>query len=417
MAQQPPPVMAQPPPPPAPIFALTPAALHTAAFVDLGTPEGRKMFAFATKPLDDLFDGAKTGLHMFIHQVTTRATICGWTNTILTMPTIADPTVQLSLLTQHGQITLEDIATHATTYNAALVKARQDALHMKIFLDGSLGKNLMMRVLAQKDKYTFAGVQHGPAMFRVIVQIVGIETNATVAVINATLRTLPTKMTEFKSDITKFNEFVTDQCNELIVRGKEPYDILHLLFEAYATANNEAFKEYIRSKENAVYDGTLTIDHQELMNTAEEKYKIMLVRGDWKVAQNSAATLTTDQHIVALQAQINELTAGNPTPKKATKNADGAAKANTGKWAWKDTAPKGTESKIKTFEGRSYCHCPNHKSAKWVLSDKHKDGCTLDPTWKFPKEGTDIESTAKPSPVHANMHVIEDGYISEDENA
>ena len=126
MAAVPPPVG---PPPVGPVFSLTPAALHTAAFIDLGSAEGRKLFSTATKPLDEPYDGSKSGLHMFIHQVATRALICGWTNTILTIPkpTPANPNATLSLMTQYGQIDLADIEAHAITYQADQVKAAQDA--------------------------------------------------------------------------------------------------------------------------------------------------------------------------------------------------------------------------------------------------------------------------------------------------
>jgi hypothetical protein len=179
MAAVPPPPQAIPPnapvaiPPNAPVFSLTPAALHTAAFIDLGSTEGRKLFSTATKPLDEPYDGAKTGIHMFIHQVATRALICGWTSTILTVPkpTASDPNATLSLITQHGQIDLATIEAHARTYQNAQVKSAQDSNMMKIFLDGSLSKTLMLPVLAKKSSYTFAGIENGPAMFRVIVTI------------------------------------------------------------------------------------------------------------------------------------------------------------------------------------------------------------------------------------------------------
>ena len=51
------------------------------------------------------------------------------------------------------QIDLADIEAHALTYQADQVKAAQDANIMKIFLDGSLNKTLMLRVLAKKREY------------------------------------------------------------------------------------------------------------------------------------------------------------------------------------------------------------------------------------------------------------------------
>ena len=405
-------------PPPPPIFSLTPAALHTAAFIDLGSTEGRKLFSTATKPLEEPYDGSKTGIHMFIHQVATRALICGWTSTIMAIPkpTVADPNATLSLLTQYGQVDLADIEGHALTYQAAEVKAAQDSNMLKIFLDGSLHKTLMLRVLAKKTNYTFGGIENGPAMLRVILQLVGLETNASVAVINAILRTMPSKMTELKSDIVAFNEFVTEQCNKLTSRGQQPYDILHLLFEAYRTASNDEFQEYIRAKQSAVYDGSLTLDYHDLMSIAEEKYKIMVIKGEWKVPKGS--TNTTEEHIIALQAQVMALqaashVAASSTKKQAAKTfpAKEDRKNNTGKWAWKDNAPKAGESKTLTFEGRKYVHCPHHASTKWVLADKHKDGCKLDPKWKFP---TDDDNDKKLSYAHALLHVVDE--CDEDEN-
>ena len=401
MAAVPPPVG---PPPVGPVFSLTPAALHTAAFIDLGSAEGRKLFSSATKPLDEPYDGSKSGLHMFIHQVATRALICGWTNTILTIPkpTPANPNATLSLMTQYGQIDLADIEAHAITYQADQVKAAQDANMMKIFLDGSLNKTLMLRVLAKKTNYS------GPAMLRVILQLVGLETAASVAVINAILRTLPAKMTELKSDIVAFNEFVTDQCNELTARGQQPYDILHLLFEAYRTTANDEFQEYIRSKQNSVYDGSLHLDYHDLMSVAEEKFKIMKTRGEWITPKGN--TRSNEEHIIALQAQVMALQATSQsnasTNKKQSAKGKEERKTNTGKWAWKDKAPKAGESNTITFEGRKYVHCPHHASTKWVLADKHKDGCKLDPNWKFPKDDDDDEK--KLTYAKALLHVVDE---------
>ena len=407
-----------PPPPVGPIFSLTPAALHTAAFIDLGSTEGRKLFSTATKPLDEPYDGAKTGINMFIHQIATRALICGWMTTIMTIPkpTVADPDATLSLLTQYGQIDLADIEAHARAYQANPIKAAQDSNMLKIFLDGSLSKTLMLRVLAKKSSYTFAGIENGPAMFRVILQLVGLETNASVAVINALLRTMPAKMIEVKSDIVAFNEFVTEQCNELTARGQPPHDILHLLFEAYRTAANEEFQEYIRNKQSAVYDGTLTIEYNDLMSIAEEKYKIMKIKGEWKTPKTTAPS--NEEHIIALQAQVLALqmtmnTATQTTEKKPPKTPD--RKTNTGKWAWKDKAPKGSESKTCTFEGRKYVHCPHHTSTKWVLADKHKDGCKLDPKWKFPTDEDDA-ADKKLSYANALLHVVATCDEDDDEN-
>jgi hypothetical protein len=155
------------------------------------------------------------------------------------------------------------------------------------------------------------------------------------------------------------------------------------------------------------------------MILAEEKYKVMVLR-------SRRGGTSTDEHIVALKAELEVL---NASMKKAPHNGNhttaGVATGNTGKWKWKDSALKGQEPKIKTFEGSEYVHCPNHKSSKWVLLEKHKDGCTLDATWKHPghhhaaHSASQATSESKANPyMKALMTVMteEDKQEREDEN-
>ena len=78
-------------------------------------------------------------------------------------------------------------------------------------------------------------------MLRVLISIVGIESVATVSVIHASLRTLPTKMDEPNSNIVKFNEFVREQKQELDARGETTDDLVSSLYHAYQGADDEAF--------------------------------------------------------------------------------------------------------------------------------------------------------------------------------
>ena len=378
----------------APIFALNPAALMgNLAFIDYTTKEGNKIYERAIDPLDPVYDGNSKGVQMFLHQIKRKATICGWIPSILTIPVGG---VNFSLLSQYGQITMQDIEAHANTYMAVEGRAQQDASNFKIFLDGSLDKDLMMRVLAQSDKYTINGSEHGPSMFRIILKIIGIETKATIAVINASLRTLPAKLSEVKYDVVQFNEYVTEQCLELTSRGQQPNDLLYLLFEAYLTCNNKIFVEYIRTKESAVFDNSIVdMEPSHLMIIAEDKYKIMMLRGEWRQTISTAAS-TTDDHIVALQAAVQALTekvkkTTSPKPTTSGRTSNRGQGLNTGQWAWKDVAPKDGEPFYKTVSGKEYVYCPNHATTKWVLASKHKNGCTLDPDWNFPTKSTKVE--------------------------
>jgi hypothetical protein len=317
---------------------------------------------------------------------------------MITVAQAAGPAV-ISLFTQYGQVTVEQVAAHSATYIDTQTKASQDSRALQLFLDKSLTPELMMRVLAQRSKYTIGAhdTLDGPTMYKVIISIVGTDTAASIAVINTAIRALPSKIEEFEGNITKFNEYVTELVNESMARGKTPHDLEYILYDSYAKVVDDQFVEYIRGKKSLVFDNTIAnIESDELMRLAGEMYKRLVNSGEWNGSGSNNNTNTkgkaTDDHIVALAAAIQSLQLNNKTGKK-TGNTTGAAKKNTGDWKWKDQAPKAGESQFKTFKGKEYVHCPNHKTTKWVLADKHKDGCTLDEDWKYPTKGKAAATT------------------------
>jgi hypothetical protein len=375
-----------------------------ATYFTYESPKERKYFEKATEGLDIKYDGSAKGLLMFVTDVEQKANMFGWKK-ILSIPTAAG---LFSLLTHYGQITIADIHIHAYTYMNEHTRDHQDSNHLKLFLHASLEKTFMMRVLAHKSQYIVNGVQHGPAMFRVILSLVGIQSKATVAVINAALRRLPTKMDEYGSNIEKFNEYVVNQCTELTSRGKTPQDLVSLLFEAYDTAGHEEFRMYMRQKWQNVLDGTTPeLSSYEVMYAAEEYYKHRVTTGEWKEKVKKEMTPLVENGVFlraefeAYKAEISEKF------KKRT-----AARNNDKKFAWKDIEPKGGEQHYKTVGNKDYVFCPNHESTKWVLADKHKDGCTKDPGWSFPMKGLakykariDTGGTVPPklTPVKSNI--------------
>lgn len=77
----------------------------------------------------------------------------------------------------------------------------------------------------------------------------------------------------------------------------------------------------------------------------------MLIKGQWK--SQEGITPTGNEHIVSLQAQVETLQVmhtkySNPRPPPKV-GAEAAA------LAWEDKAPKGTESKVKTFKDGLSC--------------------------------------------------------------
>jgi hypothetical protein len=397
-----------------PVFADNPSALRAANnFIDYtNNSEAVKTYYKSISGLESKYDGDPKGLQMFMHQMKCHAMTFGWDNTIFNIPVpghhglpgAVAPTY--SLFTQYGQVTVADVAAHAATYIHTQSKARQDSKALTLFLDKSLTKDLMMRVLAQQAKYTIVdglnSTQDGPSMYRLILSIVGTETAASLAVINAAIRNLPSKMDEFQCNITEFHHYVNELVNDSLSRGKTPHDLEYILYDSYAKVDDPQFIDYIRAKKSLVFDGTSQpIDYTELMYIAGEMYKRLNNASEWvgrgatHTATTTAAarTTTTDEHIIALTAAVQALQANKSTSANQKKKSQ---KQNTGEWKWKDTAPKSGEPHFKTFKGKEYVHCPHHTMTKWVLADKHKDGCTLETSWKYPTKGTTV-ATVNPT--------------------
>jgi hypothetical protein len=364
-------------PPPPPVFALNPADLFGAGFADYATTEGRKDYERAIAPLVPQYDGDQKGLKLFMHNISHKAHVNGWTNTILTIPVVvAGVAINRSILTQYGLITLEDVRAQAITYLGQNTRASQDSNNLKLFLDKSLGPDIMMRVLGQCNQYTVNGVEDGPSMLRVVLNLVGINSRATVSVIRRSLRALPTKMSELNSDILKFNEFVKEQTSELTARGETVDDLMASIFEAYQAVDDEGFVRYIQDKENSYEDGTLEqLNAEALMDIAESKYKTMKVKGLWKTGANTPSGKTDKDEFVALKATMKDAM----KHLNSTRQRGGQVRNQfTGKWAWKAVAPTGTQPRTFHFEGKDYVACPNHPPSQWALAEGHRGGCRLD---------------------------------------
>jgi hypothetical protein len=363
-------------PAPGGAFALNPADIPGAVFVDYTTVEGRKAYDRAIDPLVPQYQGDPKGLMLFLHNMKTKAQINGW-NTILTIP-VGAPAVNRSLLTQYGLISLEDVRAHALTYIGQNVKASQDSNNLKLFLDKSLAPDIMMRLIGQGNEYTVGGVEDGPAMLRVLLSLVSIETRAIISVIHGNLRALPTKMLEFNSNILKFNEYVQTQVSELTARGTVANDLMSSLLEAYQSAEEPTFAQYIQQKESQFEDGTIAdLTAEVLMSAAEAKYRTMLVKGKWQVPVTvlDGGTSKKDENIIALTTIIKKLTEQHGKAKgKGKEKRD----QFSGPWAWKAVAPTGDQPRTFKFRGKDYVACPNHPPAQWALAEGHAGGCRLD---------------------------------------
>jgi len=403
-AANPPPALG--PPPVAPVFSLTPGLTNVADPWDYQTSSGYKVFFQATAAIDTTFDGSQKNLKVFLEALKTKSTTFGWDDLCLNVPDTGG--IDRDLLVQYGMLSVENIRAHATTYTGAETRAAQAATQLAVCLKTSISASTTLKLLLRSGEYTINGVENGPCMLKCLISIVTIETRATVSCVRSALKRLPELIQDVGSDITQFNLAVNGHLDTLRSVDETCDDLINGLFEAYQTASDSTFVDYVKQKEILWEEGTLNVNPAALMKLAEDNYKNRIVKRIWNKASKEETDLLALQaetargvaQLVALQSSI----LAGETPAKQAMTKDKAAskknkpdrRNNDGEWAWKHIAPTGNQDKTKTFKDKHYVACPFHGEVQWVLASGHVGGCRNDPNYKG--SGTATGSSDKLTP-------------------
>ena len=83
----------------------------------------------------------------------------------------------------------------------------------------------------------------------------------------------------------------------------------------------------------------------------------------------------------ALQARITKPRKGMPSKKPFSPKKGFGARANTGKYAWKDVVPKSGDPKTMDKNGKTYHWCPHHKA--WTLHTAENCRMSKEFDWKM----------------------------------
>ena len=267
--------------PAVPAFALSPALVDQ-GIIDYSTSRGVKIYQAATAKLqDNLFDVESSGIHTFINALADRAMQFGWHYILDNPKDIDHPDDDLvNLLTNHGEISLAQIRAYVTTYIQGDNRAAQDSRAMYVCLTNSLSQKGRDRLRVWKSDYTVTGEPSGPLYLKVIIRESHIDTRATVRHLCAKIATMDKHLSNIKYNITDFNRYVRDLIDQLSSRGEKSEDLLANLFEAYRSAPDKRFTQYIETKINAYDDGE-EIKPLDLMQLAQNKYKVLVNEKKW----------------------------------------------------------------------------------------------------------------------------------------
>jgi len=275
-------------------FALAPALINTGV-IDYTTPAGVKAYRAAVQPLqEELFNCEPQGIKVFLSALEDRAMVSGWDFVLEIPKDIANIHDNLVNITQHyGEVTLEQIRVHATSYVMNRGRGAQDSMQLYQCLMNSISKEARARVMVWKKDYYIGELPSGSALLKVIIRESHIDTRATVRHIRGKLSSMDQYLPTIGYDIIKFNTYVKDLIDSLNARGETTQDLLANVFKAYKVASDKTFVEYIRKKEDE-YDEGADIDVDHLMLQAGNKYKTMVQQGTW------AAPSAEEEKIVAL---------------------------------------------------------------------------------------------------------------------
>ena len=285
-------------------FALTPGVSNIATPLDYSTKSGVMNYQRGTEPLTIKFDGEVGSLNTFIERLSDRAIEMGWGHTyanILDIPTTVGGTVTTyNLLQEFGRLKLQDVTAHANnSWITQQTRAAQNAVMMYYCIMASLTDDANIKILTETDKFTLQGIPDGPSLFKYLVDVVNIDTRATVTHIRTNLSNLDIQVSALNFDIEKFNLYVKEQRKQLQSRGERSDDILINLFKAYNNVPDKIFVNYILRKKESYEEGAeITVD--SLMADALNRFQALKSEGRWKVESPE------DKSYITLQTELAE---------------------------------------------------------------------------------------------------------------
>lgn len=352
-------------------FALTPGQATANSILDYSTSEGIKQYKASTASLyasdDDKFDCDAAGLRDFMQLLETRSNSYAWDIAVLHIAT--DPadlvnSERISLLTNHGEVTLQQVRDHCAVYVSTPSRAAQDSMQVYECLMKSMSKVGREKITVWKEQYHHNGIPCGALLLKIIIRESHNDTKAQAAHIRHQLSSLDTYMASVGSDVEKFNIKVRTLIQELKARGETSNDLLINLFKGYKAAADSKFVEYIEKREDEYEDGEV-LEPEMLMTKAANKYKTLLLKDRWM------APSPHEEKVLALEAKVKTLTAkkNKATPAKGEggkKGKDGNKRKADGKKerekpAWMTKEPN-DKNEVKIVDDKKYYWCPNHKS-------------------------------------------------------
>jgi hypothetical protein len=128
-----------------------------------------------------------------------------------------------------------------------------------------------------------------------------INSVATTMTLRSNLRELPTYCSTIKGDIKLLHSYFDSNYTQIIARGATVDNPIDILFSAHMVVPCNNFRSYIKRKQDAYTDGTLTLMHEELIMLATNKFNLLKQEGTW------GAKSPDEDKIIAIQGELTAL--------------------------------------------------------------------------------------------------------------
>ena len=343
-----------------------------------------------------------------------------WDSGIMQIPTDARiaNSPRMSLIHEHGKISIGQIRQYERTYIATPTRHTQDMYMLYQALFKSLSKTGRTKIILDRKNYVVnvGGREFcsGTLLMKVILNKMHLETKAAARVIRERLLNLSDYIVKIGYNITKFNVYVKSQKQQLAVKGKTTNDLKHNILKAYSVVPGEDWKAWHGRVQERLDEGT-SIKIEDLLEKDESKFKTLVDDKKWNVLSEN------EKQIVALKAQIRTL---NSRPrKKDTRKKKSVCKTREDKYSLlKDKIPINPKKPV-TIEGKKFWWCRKATGGNCEkLTRHHPSKCIAN----FGKMTSEQRKSAlkkkkpdeKPRKVlTVKETIIEDGRSSDDDKA
>jgi hypothetical protein len=280
-------------PPAAGPFSLSPALANANNVIDYTTTAGSKLFNKATDELPTQFSLNEPNPRVLIEELKVRSSNMAWGNIMEVNVGDANNPVNRNMLTNHGEISSDKCKATSATYLNTDSRRTQNNYQLYLCLTKSVDADTIEKMSDESEKYTVTipGANNAPATthscgvcyLKLLLAKAEVDNKAVASHVRTNLSKLDQYMvSEAKSNITKFNEYVRKQLRILSQRGEESSDTLTNLFKGYLACNDKDFVADIKRIKRDHDFGERELTPKTLMDRAQEMYDTAGLEETWE---------------------------------------------------------------------------------------------------------------------------------------